>query len=58
MNARALSCAVAALAASQPAHAAIISVTLNENATQDSDIQMPSGYYVNPNLSFSFSSFG
>ena len=49
--------AVAALAASQPAHADIITVTLNENATNDSDIQMPSGYFVNPNLSFFFSGF-
>jgi hypothetical protein len=57
ISAGALGCAVAALAASQPAHAAIITVTLNENATQDSDIQMPSGYYVNPNLSFFFSGF-
>ena len=56
-NAGALGCAVAALAASQPAHADIITVTLNENATNDRDIQMPSGYFVNPNLSFFFSGF-
>jgi hypothetical protein len=54
MNARALGCAVAAVAASQPAHAAITTVTLNEDATQNSNT---ASFYVNPNLSFFFSGF-
>jgi hypothetical protein len=54
MNARALGCAVAAVAVSQPAHAAITTVTLNEDATQNSNT---ASFYVNPNLSFFFSGF-